>query len=32
MGNDMEKWNHGYKNNHVVKIKGTSVDERNHRE
>lgn len=29
MGNDMEKWNHGYNNNHVVKIKGTFVDERN---
>lgn len=32
MGNDMEKWNHGYNNNHVVKIKGIFVDERNHRE
>lgn len=29
MGNDMEKWNHGYNNNHVVKMKGTFVDERN---
>lgn len=31
MGNDMEKWNHSYNNNHVVKIKGTSLDERNRR-
>lgn len=32
MGNDVEKWNHGYNNKHVVKIKGTFVDETNRRE
>lgn len=32
MGNDMEKWNHGCNNNHVVKMKGTFADERNRRE
>lgn len=31
MGNDMENWNRSYNNNHVVKIKGTVVDERNRR-
>lgn len=32
MGNDTEKCNHGYNNNHVGKIKGTFVDEGNRRE